>query len=179
MADYWKAGKDVMDIVSKLIGKYHPHLALIEKEIGVVFKDKATEKAGLVIPGNTKKAPPLLEILTDKKFTYKFIIELGADAWQQLDPKQQHALIDHHLCAMLVEEDKDGGLKCSLRPPDFVGYKEEVERWGMWRPMDDDTLTIIEQMFGQKAEEHAAQVKKRIADDDSLDGVLDALNGKP
>jgi hypothetical protein len=174
---HWKAGKDVMDIVQKLIAKHHPHLALIEKDIGVVFKDKATEKAGLVIPGNTKKAPPLMEILTDKKFNYKFIIELGADAWQQLNDKQQQALLDHHLCAMLVEEDKEGGLKCSIRPPDFVGYKEEVERWGMWRPMDEDTLTIIEEMFGKKAEEHTANVRKRAGDAEDLDEVLDALNG--
>lgn len=176
---HWKAGKDVMDIVKKLIAKHHPHLALIEKDIGVVFKDKATEKAGLIIPGNTKKAPPLMEVLTDKKFGYKFVIEIGADAWANLSEKQRTALLDHHLCAMLVEEDKDGGLKCSLRPPDFVGYKEEVERWGMWRPMDEDTLTIIEQMFGEKAKEHAAAVRKRAADVDDLDEVLDALNGNP
>lgn len=174
---HWKAGKDVMDLVSKLIADYHPHLALIERDIGVVFKDKATEKAGLVIPGNTKKAPALMEVLTDKKFNFKFVIELGADVWQQLDDKQRVALLDHHLCAMLVEEDKDGALKCSIRPPDFVGYKEEVERHGMWRPMDEDTLTIIEEMFGKRAEEHAAEVRRRAADADDLDEVLDALNG--
>lgn len=175
---HWKAGNDVMDMVRDLIAKHHPHLALIEKDIIVVFKDKATEKAGLVIPGNTKKAPPLMEVLTDKKFGFKFVVELGADVWGQLDNRQRHALLDHHLCAMLVEEDKDGGLKCSIRPPDFVGYKGEVERWGMWRPMDDDTLTIIEEMFGKKAEEHAAEVRRRSADADDLDEVLDALNGK-
>lgn len=178
--DYWKAGKEVMGIVKKLIANYHPHLALIEEDIVVVFKDKASEKCGLVIPGNTKKAPPLMKVLTDKKFDYKFIIEIGANAWNEFDDRQRHALIDHHLCAMKVEEDaKEGGIKCSIRPPDFVGYKEEVERWGMWRPMDDDTLSIIEEMFGKKAEEHAAQVRSRAADAEDLDEVLEALNGDP
>lgn len=176
--DYWKAGKEVMSIVKTLIANHHPHLALIEDDIVVVFKDKATEKCGLVIPGNTKRAPPLMRVLTDKKFDYKFIVELGADVWNELADNQREALLDHHLCAMKVEEDeKNGGLKCSLRPPDFVGYKEEVERHGMWRPMDEDTLSIIEQMFGKKAEEHAAEVRKRVADTDDLDDVLDALNG--
>jgi hypothetical protein len=176
--DFWKAGPDVMNTVKRLIADYHPHLALVEDEIAVVFKDKATEKCGLVIPGNTKKAPPLMRVLTDKKFDYKFIVEIGANAWNEFDDKQRQALLDHHLCAMKVEEDSNSGeLKCSIRPPDFVGYKEEVERHGMWRPMDDDTLSIIEEMFGQKAEEHSAEVRKRAADAEDLNDVLDVLGG--
>lgn len=175
--EIWKAGTEVMAMVKKLVAQYHPHLALIEEDIGVVFREKATEKAGLVIAGATKKAPPILPILTDKKFTYKFIIELGANAWNELDERQKMALLDHHLCAMKVEEDANTGeIKCVLRPPDFVGYKEEVERWGMWRPMDDDTLSIIEEMFGKKAQETQDAQAARASDDD-LDDVLDALNG--
>ena len=181
--EIWKAGPDVMKSVSTLIGKHHPHLALIEEDIIVVFREKATEKAGKVIMGATKKATPLLAILTDKKFTYKFIVEIGADVWKELDNRQQQALLDHHLCSMKVEEDANSGeIKCSLRPPDFLGYKEEVERWGMWRPMDDDTLSIIEQMFGKKAEEVKAQKKKSAPSDtatDDIDSVLNALNGTP
>lgn len=177
--EIWKAGPDVMKSVTKLIAQYHPHLALIEEDIIVVFREKATEKAGKVIMGATKKATPLLAVLTDKKFTYKFIVELGADVWKELDPKQQQALLDHHLCSMKVEEDANSGeIKCSLRPPDFVGYKEEVERWGMWRPMDDDTLSIIEEMFGKKAQEVQAAKKNSPASataGDDIDSVLDAL----
>jgi hypothetical protein len=177
----WKAGPEVMKKVKSLIAKYHPHLALVEEDIVVVFKEKASEKAGKVIMGNTSKVTPLLPVVTDKKFAYKFIIEIGADVWQnELDDKQQLALLDHHLCAMKVDDDGQGGYKYSLRPPDFVGYKEEVERWGMWRPMDDDTLSIIEKMFGKKADEHATTVKKRTAaaDPDDVDDILAALNGK-
>ena len=159
--EIWKAGADVMKKVSGLIAKYHPHLALVEKEIAVVFREKASEKAGKVIMGATKKATPLLAVLTDKKFTYRYIIEIGADVWQhELDDKQRLALLDHHLCAMKVEEAANTGeLKCSLRPPDFSGYKEEFERWGMWRPMDDETLSVIEEMFGKKAKESKAAKK--------------------
>jgi len=172
----WKAGSEVMKKVKGLIAKYHPHLALVEQEIAVVFREKAVEKSGKVIMGNTSKATPLLEVLTDKKFNYRFIIEIGADVWNnELDDKQQLALLDHHLCAMKVEDDGQGSRKYSLRPPDFVGYKEEVERWGMWRPMDDDTLSVIEEMFGKKAEEKKATVKKRVAATapDDIDDLLD------
>lgn len=172
--DIWKAGKDVLDQMRTLIGQHHPHLALIEDEIGVVFREKASEVCGVIILGKTKKAPPLLPVLTDKKFNYRFVIELGADEWQNLSNQQQNALLDHHLCAMAVEEDPNTGeIKCQIRPPDFVGYKEEVQRHGMWRPMDDETLSIVEQMFGKKKK---APPKSRAADPEDLDSVLDALD---
>jgi hypothetical protein len=177
--EIYKAGPDVMKMVQDLIAKHHPHLVLIEDDIGVVFREKAREVAGFVIAGATKKAPPLLPVLTDKKFTYKFVIEIGQDAWQDLDNRQQMALLDHHLCAMKVEENADTGeLKCSVRPYDFSGYKEEFERWGMWRPMDDETLSIIEKMFGKKAEEGGDAQASRASDDD-IEDVMNALGGAP
>jgi len=173
--DEWKAGPDVMKQVSTLIGQYHPHLALIEDEIAVVFREKASEVAGVIILGKTKKAPPIITTLTDKKFTFKFIIELGADEWQGLANEQQVALLDHHLCSMYAEEDPNtGNIKCGIKPPDFIGYKDEVERHGMWRPMDDEMLSAVEKMFA-KAGKPAKPKKKRSADEDSLDNVLDGL----
>jgi len=175
--EIYKAGAEVMDRVKKLVADYHPHLALILDDIGVVFREKAIEKGGKVLLGATKKAPPLLPVLTDKKFNYKFIIEIGEDVWKELTPAQQTALLDHHLCAMRVEEDAESGtMKCSIRPPDFVGYREEVERHGMWRPMDDDTLSVIEEMFGKKAEEvQQASAASETADED-VEDIVEALN---
>jgi hypothetical protein len=175
--EIYKAGADVMDRVKKLVTDYHPHLLLILEDIGVVFREKAVEKGGKVMLGATKKAPPILSVLTDKQFNYKFIIELGEDVWGELTSSQQTALLDHHLCAMRVEEDAESGtMKCSIRPPDFVGYREEVERHGMWRPMDDDTLSVIEEMFGKKAEEIAESSTASETDDDVQD-IVEALSG--
>jgi len=175
--EIYKAGPDVMEMIQKLIANYHPHLVLIEDDIGVVFREKAQKVADMTIAGATKKAPPLLPVLTDKKFTYKFIIEIGADAWQELDNRQREALLDHHLCAMKVEENADTGeIKCIIRPYDFSGYKEEFERWGMWRPMDDETLSVIEEMFSKKAQEGADAQANRASGDD-LGDVMDAIAG--
>jgi hypothetical protein len=173
--DIWKAEKKVMKMVSDLIAQHHPHLVLIEEEIGVIFREKASEVAGVVILGKTKKAPSLLPVLTDKKFSYKFLIELGADEWNNsLDDRQRMALLDHHLCSMMAEEDPNTGeIKCTIRPPDFIGYTEEVQRWGMWRPIDDETLTAVEKMFGTAAK---TRVKRRAADtnvEDIVDGLDD------
>ena len=73
----------------------------------MVFREKAREVGGLVIAGATKKAPSLLSVLTDKKFNYKFVIEIGENAWMELDARQKKALLDHHLCAMQVEENAE------------------------------------------------------------------------
>jgi hypothetical protein len=149
--EIWKAGKDVTDRVSDLIKNYHPHLVIIEDEIGVIFREKASEVAGTVILGKTKKVPPLISVLSNKKISYRFLIEIGADVWATLTMGQQTALLDHHLCSMVVEEDPTtGAIKCQVRPPDFQGYRDEVERHGMWRPSDGDSVSAIEQAFGTK-----------------------------
>lgn len=174
--DTWKAGKDVMTMMKKLIAKHHPHLALIEEDIGILFREKAVEKAGKVILGSTKKAPGVLSVLTDKQFNHKFIIELGADAWARLSDKQRMACLDHHLCAILVEEDPEtGAVKYGLRPPDFFAYRGEMERWGMWWPMDDETLSVIEEMFGEKAAQ-VSEASNAAKDADDLEDVLDTLS---
>lgn len=137
-----------MQIMQDLIGDHHPDLALIDDKIVILFREKAVKKGGQVILGNTKKGPPLLPILSEKKYSYYFIIELAADEWQTLDNTQKQALVDHHLYSMKVEEDeKSGGVKCSIKPYDFAGYREEFERWGMWRPMPDETVSAVEKMF--------------------------------
>lgn len=175
--DIWKAGDDVMKRMQRLIANHHPHLALIEDEIGVIFREKASEVAGVIILGKTKKAPPILSVLTDKKFTYKFIIELGADEWQNLSNPQQDALLDHHLCSMAVEEDANSGaIKCQIRPPDFVGYKGEVERHGMWRPYDDDTLSAVEKMFGKGTKSTTPKKRASVTANTDLDDALDDLD---
>lgn len=174
--DTWKAGKDVMKMMKQLIAKHHSHLVMIEDEISIIFREKAVEKAGKVMLGATKKAPALLPVLTDKQFNYKFIIELGADAWAKLSDKQRMACLDHYLCAMMVEEDPESGsVKYGLRPPDFFAYRGEMERWGMWWPMDDETLSVIEEMFGDKAAE-VTKSSNAAEDADDLEDVLDTLS---
>lgn len=149
----WKAGPDVEKLLQKLIGKHHPNLLLIKDEIAVVFKEKASSPGGTAILGKSKKAPPLLTVFTGTD--YKFIIELADDEWKELDSRQQQALLDHHLCSLVCEEDPEsGGFKCAVRAPDVVGYREELKRWGMWRPTAPQvTPTLVEQMFGTDEEE--------------------------
>jgi hypothetical protein len=148
MADMWKADEDVMVIIRDLIAKYHPHLALVDDEIAVVFKEKATTVGTVEIIGKTGKAPAILSVLGDTK--WKFLITLAADAWVNLDDKQKVALLDHHLCGCRVEEnEQNGALKCFVAPPDVSFFKGEIERHGVWRTSGTPpSANLIQELFG-------------------------------
>ncbi len=148
--DVWVADDEVMETVKELIANHHPDLIPVEKEIAVVFREKAAKGGDGIFLGKSKKAPPIIGVLF--KTDYKFVIELAADEWQSLNNKQKVALLDHHLCACRVEEDSTtGGVKrCYIQPPDVSFYQDEVERHGFWRtghhtPPDK---TLVEKMFG-------------------------------
>jgi hypothetical protein len=137
--DVWKAGKDVTDQVESLIMKHHHDLAPFTKEIAVLFREKASKSGGVAVLGRSKKSPPILNVLGDGD--YKFIIELAADEWANLTDTQKVALLDHHLCACSVEQDKNGEDKFMITPPDFVGYRGELERHGIWREQSSNSTS--------------------------------------
>lgn len=160
----YNADDRVYDMVRELIANHHPDLALIVDEIAVVFKDKASNSGGRLVLGKVRKAPPLLGVLGDVE--YKFILELGADAWVDLTSRQQQAFLDHLLLHCVAEEE-DGGYKYFLRAPDVSFFYEELDRWGDWRPRPaDDDVPSIEDVFKRNSANEAA------SDDDDLDDLL-------
>lgn len=131
--EMWAANEEVRSMMEHLIREYHHDLLPVMDDIAIIFREKAANSSGNPVFGKTKKTPALLSVLSNK--TYKFVIELANDVWVTLDGGQQMALLDHHLCACVVEFDEESGeYKSSLRAPDVVAYKEEVERHGTWRP---------------------------------------------
>ena len=148
--EIWKADGDIHRKVEELIGKRHPDLALVSDEIVVVFREKAAKRGGRVILGTARKASPLLAVLGDKN--WKFVLEIPADVWEQnLDSRQHEAMLDQLLCSCAAEEDpKSGNLKCFIRPPDFMGYRSNIETYGAWWPKDEgdeDGPSPVSEMF--------------------------------
>jgi len=139
--EMYVANKDIHEMMYTIIRDYHHDLLAVMDEIVIIFREKASKSGGKAVLGKSKKAPPLIHLLGDKD--YKFIIELAADVWNnELATTQQVALLDHHLCACRMDfDEKTGEYKCSIAPPDFVGYKDEIERHGVWRPSDDEGET--------------------------------------
>ena len=131
--DRWKSGEDIQNQIKTLIGAAHPHLVDICDDIIVIFKEKASRKGGNPQLGKTSKAPALITLLGERD--YQFVIEIGADTWNQLSEKERVALLDHQLCFIGGEEDqKSGEMKYFLNVPDIYYFSSEVERNGHWRP---------------------------------------------
>ena len=146
--DIWIASKDVYDVAKALIAKYHTHLAVIEDEIAIVFREKASKSGGRVVLGKSKKAPNIISVLGSK--SYKFVLELAADEWQSLNGKQQTALLDHLLCYCGGEEDeKTGGMKWLLRSPELSFFEDELSRHGNWRPSEktEEEQTALDELI--------------------------------
>jgi len=147
------AGKDVYTALNGLIREHHPDLLEISDQILVVFREKApTPGGGQPIIGKTSKAPPLISsgLITANHSKYKFVITLGFDAWNMLTDRQKTAQLDHNLCAISVDVDKEDTIKYGLKQPDFVGYRAEVDRWGLWRPeCEPEAPSLVEKMFGK------------------------------
>ncbi len=150
MADFWKAGDDVHNLVKKLVGQNHPDLALVVDEIVVIFRDKAGKAGGQVTLGRTQRVAPLANAINATSF--KFMLELAADQWEnELDSVKREALLDHLLCSCRADEDaKTGEPKCYIAKPDISAFRENVERYGMWFPREEDAddASPIEEMFG-------------------------------
>ena len=150
-AKFWKADQDVIATVQNLIAQYHPHLALCDREIAILFKEKASQVGDVIIAGKTSKASELFGILGNTN--WKFIITLAADHWSTLSDTERVALLDHHLCACKVEENKKAEITYKVVPPDVAFYKDEFVRHGFWRTSSVTTPTqnLIDDMFGTKA----------------------------
>ena len=153
--DIWKANDDVHKKVGELIGENHPDLALISDEIVIVFREKAGKSGGHVVLGNSKKVAALANAIGNTDF--KFVIEIAADQWEhELTSRQQEALLDHLLTACRCEEDpRSGEFKCTVAKPDIMAFRENVERYGMWFPVeskDDEGPSPVEEMFGVDAD---------------------------
>lgn len=148
--EVWKAKDEVMNTVRDLIAKHHPHLAAVDKEIAVVFREKATAVGDRVVLGKTSKAPSLLGVLGDTD--WKFILTLAADEWTRLSEAERIALLDHHLCGCrVVEDEKTQNIKHFVMPPDVAFYREEVERHGFWRTGGTvPEANLITDLFGVK-----------------------------
>ena len=134
--DVWIAPPEVMELIQYHIAHNHPALALVDKEIVAVFKEKAGKRGGQVVLGVARRAPPILSILG--KSDYKFILEIAADEWGKLTTDQRSALVDHLLCQCRVVEDQETHeMKFSMAEPEVRYFFDELARHGHWRPVPE------------------------------------------
>ena len=126
MATEWtRVPQKVIVLAQELIEKHHSNLR--DARIGILFRSKAPVSGGKRTLGQastvTAKWLPLL------REPYDFIIWLAADAWEELDPRQRRALLDHELYHCHLNNDG----KAEIRPHDIEEFAEIIQRYGFWR----------------------------------------------
>lgn len=153
MSEMWKAAAEVYKTMETLIAnnKNLSNLALVDDQILIVFKEKASTSGDHVIAGKTSKANALLGIVDGEK-DWKFVITLASDQWNRMGDEEREALLFHHLCACGVEENPESGtIKCYVRLPDVSFFREEVENYGFWRTSGaTPEPNLIQELFGNK-----------------------------
>ncbi len=155
----WKAEEYVYDIMRAHIAASFPDLALVDKKIAILFREKASKNAGIPNLGKSSKAPDILVPFLGEDEEYEFIIEIANDEWANLTALQQEALIFHHLCALSVTEDEETHeIKCGIIPPDVVAYSDEVTKYGVWRPVYDPEARKDKDDDGKGGRDKTAEV---------------------
>lgn len=129
--EYWIAD-EAAEIAEEYLG-LHPDL--MGAHIGYVFKTKASKRDGQPIVGKAKKVPeiykPFMTEQDNGDIGFDFILEFGADAWNELNRDQKAAWVDHCLEQCFGEEKDDGTIKWKLRRPSIVAFPVILNRHGV------------------------------------------------
>jgi len=149
--EFWKASDEIHKMVRDLIGQNHPDLATIAGDIIVVFREKARKSGGQTVYGTVNRASSISNALLNED--HKFILVVGADQWENtLTGRQKEALLDYLLCACRADEDQStGDVKIHIARPDFVAFRENIERYGIWYPKETNNSASGDPKDGQGA----------------------------
>ena len=123
----------VQKMVKEIVPKHYPEL--IHARFLCLCRNRASKSDGEPVPGTIRKANPTERHLSgsDGNEGSDFILTVALDVWNDLQPSQRVALVDHLLARCVVTEDKGtGDLKYKLRPFQVQEFPEVAERNGTW-----------------------------------------------
>ena len=114
-------------IAKSLIPKYHPELGMARFQY--LCRSKSCKSGGKPVAGKIYKPSGWTRFLTETDF----VVEIALDCWNDLEPNQRTALIDHLLSRCVgTEDEQNGEMKWSIRPPEVQEFPEVAERNGQW-----------------------------------------------
>lgn len=136
------------EIANKLIPKHHHEIA--SANIIYLCRNRAQKSGGRSVPGSVKKASPIERHLgahlIDGDGEPDFIVTVALDVWNELNPNQRTALIDHLLTRCTGDEnEKSGEMKYRVRQPQVQEFPEVAERNGRW---NDDLIDMGNSLKG-------------------------------
>lgn len=126
------------EIAERLLPKHHPELA--SARFQYLCRSKAAKAGGKLVPGKVYKPAGWAKFLTETDF----VLEIALDCWNNLEPNQRTALVDHLLSRCVgIEDDQTGEMKWKIRPPEVQEFPEVTDRHGAW----NDSLTGMARTF--------------------------------
>lgn len=148
--DLWRADADVTDLAMDIIKTNRPELAVTE--IVYIFREKAGKKAGKTIIATARKVATKENVVHsfEGKPDVVFVVEIGADAWQELSPEQKRAVMHHELCHCGFEESESGDMVPTIIPHDIEEFSAVVETHGFYMKDVVDFATKILNMKEQQ-----------------------------
>ena len=181
--EYWQA-PDVLDIVEKY-RKHHP--SLVGAKFACIFREKAQTSGGEPIVGKVRKVSDKYKPVMEKNYNY--MLEVGADVWQELSKTEREAWVDHLLEHCYGEEDETTGeMTWKTRRPEIVAFTDVLDRHGVdWndnlkqlKKVDlDDSVSgnVKKNSSGGDEEDEDNQNGKKIDDnhDKDFDDMIDNL----
>ncbi len=160
--------KEIMDSESveaqakKILELHHADLATAR--IKYVFVDKASMRGGRPVLGKARKASGVLEHFADADF----VIEVALDQWNNLEPNQKEALVDHLLEFCMGEEDENTGeMKWLMREPDVKEFSTILRRHGAWH---DSLVGFVEIAHSIPIEDRIREVAEALAQEEAQQG---------
>jgi len=141
----WREAPEVKEIADRLIPEHHQEIELWMDEIRYVFRDKAQKSKGRIVLGKAHKvggmacylihsAPGDLNEFGDQAGDM-FVVEIAADAWENLTTRQRIALVDHELCHFTIEIDEGTGeIVRKIVGHDVEEFNVIASRHGAWKP---------------------------------------------
>lgn len=135
MAVEWSEASDsVLVVARELIDEFHQHLR--EATIAFIYRNEAAISKGRKVYAQVQKVPDRWKVLLDDE--YDILIWISKEDWDARTSSWREALIDHELSHCTVGENG-----FTTTGHDFEGFKDVVERHGLW---NYDLLTVGEQI---------------------------------
>lgn len=135
MPQEYKPAPEVQEIAERYIEEHHQHLQGVKIEY--IFMSEAPTVAGKIAGGVAKKITGLNAWLStptegrEPEPEPYFVLGIAESIWKLLTPEQREALVDHELCHMGYDDEKD---TIKIIPHDVEEFSGVVQRHGVWEP---------------------------------------------
>lgn len=168
---YWKAEDEIVELANRIMASYNP--MAVHANVCYMFRSKCSKRGGKVVLGRTRKESDKNKLLHG----YDYIIEIGADAWQELDGRQREALLMHEILHIDAVEDEEaaGGVAFSTNQHDTEEFRRVIEVYGLWTPDLEELGRTIEARALREGDKVVTEpVREQVDfDDDGEEDIFD------